>query len=792
MGRRLRRWLLAIGLGLAALVVTAAGAVGWLAWASLPQIEGEIELAGLKRPVRVLRDAHAIPHIEAGTVRDAYLAMGFLHGQDRLWQMEFNRLVGQGRLAELLGGAALPFDRFLRTLGLTHQAEAALGQASPATLALLQSYADGVNGAIAAYGVALPPEFLLLRHRPEPWRPVDTLLFQKLMALDLSLNWREELLRARLARRLTPGQLADLWPGAAPGSPVTMAALASLPLDRLAAALPVAPPPGTGSNVWVVDGSRTRSGLPLLANDPHLRLQLPGQWYLAHLEAPGLSVVGATLPSLPFVVLGRNRDIAWGFTNTGSDTQDLFVERVDPADPDRYLAPGGSEPFRRRGEAIAVRGAPAVTLDVRETRHGPVISDLVPADAAEQGHVLALAWTQLQGKDRTVEAGFAIGQARDWPSFVAAVEPYHGAQQNMAFADRRGTVGMISPGLVPVRRAGDGTLPVPGWTGEHDWLGTTPPGKLPRKVRPVGGLLLNANNRLVGDDYPYLLTHDWEPTLRASRLQTLLGDARALDADRFAAVQLDVVSPLAQGFLPYLLAIPPAGQREREMLAGLAGWDRAMRPDRPEPVLFSAWYRELSAAVYADELGPLFDDYRGLRPDFMRLVLARRPVWCDDVATAATETCPEQVARAFQRAVADLTARYGPDWRRWRWGEAHPAVLAHRPFEQSGFLRRWFSLLLPVGGDGSTVAVAHAGATRADVPFGAVHAAGYRAIYDLVAPDRSRWIAAVGQSGHPFSRHRRDMAAAWREGGHVAMTTRPDEYRRGAVGSLALLPAPPR
>jgi penicillin amidase len=792
MSRGLRRWPLAIGLGLTAIVAAAAGAVGWLAWASLPQVRGEIELAGLERPVRVVRDAHAIPHVEAGTVRDAYLAMGFLHAQDRLWQMEFNRLVGQGRLAELLGEAALPFDRFLRTLGLGRQAEAALAQTSPATLALLQAYADGVNAAIAGYGVALPPEFILLRHRPEPWRPADSLLFQKLMALDLSLNWRTELLRARLARRLTPDRLADLWPGVAAESPVTMAALAGQPLDRLAAALPAALPPGIGSNVWVVDGSRTRTGQPLLANDPHLRLQLPGHWYLAHLEAPGLSVIGATLPSLPFVVLGRNRDIAWGFTNTGSDTQDLFVERVDPADPNRYLAPEGSEPFRRRREAIAVRGGPAVTLDVRETRHGPVVSDLVPADATEQGHVLALAWTQLLGKDRTVEAGFAIGRARDWTSFVAAVEPYQGAQQNMAFADRRGTVGMISPGLVPVRRAGDGTLPVPGWDGGHDWVGTIPAGELPRQVRPAGGLLLNANNRLVGDAYPHLLTRDWEPALRASRLQALLGDAQDLDADRFARVQLDVVSPLAQEFLPYLLAVPPAGRREREMLAGLAGWDRAMRPERPEPLLFGAWYRELSEAVYADELGPLFDDYRGLRPDFMRLVLTQRPIWCDDVATPAAETCPEQASRAFERAVADLTARYGPDWRRWRWGEAHPAVLAHRPFEESGLLRRWFSLLLPVGGDGSTVAVAQTGATRAGISFGAVHAAGYRAIYDLAAPDRSRWIAAVGQSGHPLSRHRRDMAAAWREGDYVAMTTRPDEYRRDAVGSLALLPGRPR
>ena len=450
------RWLAGFALAVAAIAVMAGGGVAWLARASLPQLEGEVTLPGLRAPVTVVRDAHAIPHIAAQSEADAYMALGFVHGQDRLWQMEFDRLAGQGRLAEVLGAATLPHDRFVRTLGLAGSAERAAAGLDAASLVLLEAYAAGVNAAIAGYGFALPPEFLILRHHPEPWRPTDSVRFLKLMALDLSGNWRQELLRARLAQRLRPDQLDLLWPGLTQPGPVTMAALADLPLDRLAATLPEPPPAGIGSNVWVAAGPRTVSGRPLLANDPHLGLQMPGQWYLAHLEAPGLAVIGATLPGVPFVVLGRNRSLAWGFTNTGSDTQDLFVEQLDPAAPGRYLTPGGSEPFGLRMETILVRGGPPENMEARETRHGPVISDLVPAaDAlAGDGHVLALAWTQLQdhGPDTTLAAGFALGRAETADAFMAAAELYRGAQQNIAFATRSGSIGMISPGLVPIRR----------------------------------------------------------------------------------------------------------------------------------------------------------------------------------------------------------------------------------------------------------------------------------------------------------------------------------------------------
>ncbi len=786
----MRRWAARIGLGLLAIALLFAGTLVWLARASLPQIAGEVVVPGLEHAVTIVRDANGIPHVTAQSEADAYLAMGFLHGQDRLWQMEFNRLVGQGRLAEVLGEAALPADRYLRTLGLARAAEAALRQMTPRAAGLLTAYTAGVNAAIAGYGLALPPEFLILRHRPEPWRPVDSLLFQKLLALDLSSNWREELLRARLAQRLTPAQLDDLWPGQPPGAPTTMTALAGLPLEQLAGVLPDPPPPGIGSNVWVVDGRRTTSGLPLLANDPHLRLQMPGQWYLAQLTSPGLAVIGATLPGLPFVVLGHNQDIAWGFTNTGSDTQDLFVERVDPADPGRYLTPDGSAAFESRSEAIIVRDAAPVTLQVRATRHGPVLSDLVPAaaDLAGNDRVVALAWTQLGGTDTTLDAGFAIGRARDWPSFVAAAELYQGAQQNMAFASRAGDIGMISPGLVPVRRAGDGRMPVPGWTGAYDWIGTIPADELPRQAQPAAGMLVNANNRLVGDDYPHLLTWDWDPPLRAGRIEALLNAGQALDAERFAAIQLDITSPLAVEFLPYLLASPALGEARPELVAALAAWDRRMSPDRPEPLLFTTWYRELAAAIYADELGPLFPAFRGVRSDFLRRVLTRSQGWCDDIATPVVESCEQQTALAFARAVSGLEQEHGPDWRRWRWGDAHPAVLEHQPFEQSPALRDWFSTVVPIGGDSSTINVAHPGTTREGIAFGAVLGPGYRAIYDLADLDRSRWVAATGQSGHPLSPHYRDLTSAWQDGHYLPMTTRPESFHDQAEGVLQLKP----
>ena len=376
-------------------------AVGSCSWLSLPSYDGAETVTGLDAPVEIVRDANAIPHIYARSPRDSAFAMGYVHAQDRLWQLEMQRRIGSARLAEVVGEPGLETDRFLRTLGLYRVAERNFEALSPEVQAIYEAYAAGVNAWLETRSGLLPLEFQLLGHEPEPWRPADSLVWLKIMAWDLGGNFRDELLRARLADTLDAGQMRDLWaqhpddpapgPHAVPGATVS----ARIDYGALIASTPGVRASGLGSNSWAVSGDHTASGKPLLANDPHLRLEIPGVWYLAHVSTPEFEIAGATLPGLPFPLLGRNRHFAWGFTNTGSDVQDLFIERIDPGDPSRYLAPEGSLAFEVRTETIAVSSEDTVELVVRETRHGPVISDVVAESARflEEGHVLAFAWT---------------------------------------------------------------------------------------------------------------------------------------------------------------------------------------------------------------------------------------------------------------------------------------------------------------------------------------------------------------------------------------------------------------
>ena len=788
----MRRWLRRLCWGLLGLILlvgsVAAGGYLWLRQ-SLPQVEGEIRVTGLAAPVTVVRDRWAIPHIEAASLLDLGFAQGFVHAQDRLWQMEFQRRLGAGRLAEILGPAALPTDRFMRTLGLYRRAAAGLAHLAPATRARLEAYAAGVNAYLATRTGPLPLEFLVLRQREvEPWSPADSLVWLRVMALDLSVNYRDELLRARLARRLSQEQIADVWPDYPEGAPITLVELARrLPAAALAASLPPASDGAKGSNAWVLAGSRTATGAPLLANDPHLGLQAPGVWYLSRLQAPGLELVGASLPGVPGIVLGRNQSVAWGFTNTGPDTQDLFVERADPADPGRYLTPDGSAPFEVREEVVRVRGQAPASVEVRVTRHGPVLSDLMP-DAERlfgAGEAVALAWTGLAEDDRTLDALLGLNQAQDWPSFVAAARHVGSPMQNVLYADTAGHIGFIAPGRVPVRAQGDGRWPVPGWSGAYDWQGEIPFAALPRALDPPDGVIFNANNPIVPSAYPYLLTADWEASYRARRLEQLL-DGEAYDLAGFAAIQADQLSLLAGDLLPLLLEAEALSPAAATAIAELRTWDRVMRPDGRAPLLFAAWYRELSRLVYADELGELFAGFWGVRPRFMDRILKQRPGWCNDVATAEVETCAALAARALELALADLTRRFGADQAGWRWGTAHPARMGHALFEDQPLLAWLFDIAVPRGGDSTTVNVAHYAQRAERQPFASTHAATFRGLYDLADPARSRFVTSTGQSGSPLSPHYRDLTALWAAGGSVTIDRESPDGE--AIGRLRLLP----
>jgi penicillin amidase len=505
------------------------------------------------------------------------------------------------------------------------------------------------------------------------------------------------------------------------------------------------------------------------------------------LRSPEIELVGASMAGAPGVVLGHNGTTAWGFTNTGADVQDLFVERLDPEDPARYLVPGGTASFATREEIVRIKGAPAVTLTVRETRHGPVISDLVP-DAARlfQGNtVVALAWTALAEDDLAAQALFEIGLARDWRQFVEATRDLGAPMQNILYADTSGRIGFIAPGRVPLRRNSDGRWPVPGWTGAYDWDGQVPFDALPRALDPQDGVLFNANNRVVPEDYPYLLTADWEAPYRARRLAQLL-DAGTLGAQDFAAIQADELSLLAQDLLPVMLAAEPGGPGAADAMARLEAWDRVMRADAAEPLLFAAWYRELSRLIYADELGDMFEGFWGVRPQFMQRILTDRQVWCDDVRTRRVETCEQVAAAALDAALLDLARRFGDDPAAWRWGEAHLATMDHPLFEHQPLLDRLFNIRVASGGDSVTVNVGHFRPGDRRRPFASTHAAGYRVIYDLADLDRSSFVAATGQSGNPLSRHYRDFTDLWASGRGVAIERAPESYRQEAIGILQL------
>ncbi len=791
--RRFFRWLGWGALGLLGLLLLAAGAGYWWLLQSLPRIDGDIIVEGLDKPVTIVRDQHGIPYIEAANVEAGLFAQGFVHAQDRLWQMEFQRRVGAGRLAEIVGEAALPTDRFMRVLGLYRLAEASLNHLSDDSLAWLDAYATGVNAFLEQRSGPLPPEFLILRHTEiEPWTPADSLVWIKMMALDLSRNWQNELLRARLAKRLSADQIADLWPSYPDDAPITLAGLtADLPLDALAAVLPRGPEPGIGSNAWVVAGERSRTGAPLLANDPHLGLRMPGTWYLAHLKTPELELTGAGLPGVPGIVLGHNGQMAWGMTNTGPDTQDLFIERIDPNDPDRYLTPTGSEPFSVRDEVIRVKGTDQVTMTVRTTRHGPVLSDLVSnaKDILEGDQVLALAWTALVENDTSAETLFNLAKSKDWPGFVEATQGHHTPQQNVFYADKDGHIGFIAPGKVPVRKQGDGLWPVPGWTGEYDWIDVISFEDLPQEIDPASGMLLNGNNRIVTDDYPHLITAIWEPPYRARRIEAMLGDG-AHDVESFAAIQLDQRSLLATDLLPLMLDMTPASEVASNVAEDLNAWNRDMSLDAAEPLVFSAWYRTFSRLVYADELGPLFSSYWNIRPLFIAKILKEKPIWCDDQATETIERCSEMLSRALELALRELEERYGADRSAWRWGEAHPAHMEHPLFDGLPLLEDIFNIVIPTGGDSVTVNVGHYALWNEQAPFAVVQAASYRGLYDLADLDRSRFIAATGQSGNPLSSHYRDLGALWAAGETIQIKRAPEQDAGSVEGRLTLRSRP--
>jgi len=741
----------------------------WLQ-SSLPPLERSRTVEGVSAPVRIQRDAIGVPTILAASDHDAAFALGYVHAEDRLFQMDAQRRYGAGRLAEWFGRRALDADKMMRTLGLARAAERQLGELPEEVRAVLQAYAAGVNAYIADRRWALPPEYYLLRAQPEPWRAVDTLIWGKLMAWQLAANYRGELVRAKILEHVKPEEMPILYPGYPKDGPVILGAMApiyrSLPLATLLGLMPALEDPVRASNNWVVAGNRSASGKPILANDPHLGLDIPGVWYLVRLTTPAHQIEGGTMAGAPIVLVGHNERIAWGLTNTGSDVSDLFVEKLDSEDPSKYAAPDGARPFTTRTETIAVKNAPPVQLTVRETRHGPVISDLAgPAQpTARAGYVLALQASYLMDGDRTPQALWEMNRAVDWDSFASALEHFGAPEQNVVYADVGGHIGFLAPARVPTRGGGDGWLPSPGWTGEFDWTGWIPSDEMPRLLDPPTGRIVTANNKPVPDDFPYFLGRDWDEPYRARRIAALLDQRPQHSLDSMAAIQRDVHSPIADRLLPLMLATPAATPQARSAIERLKGWDRRMDKDKVEPLIFTAWLRDFNRIVFANRLGTAFDAYWSLHPEAIAGILTEHQDWCDDRILTAPKSCRDQLSFALLTALDELTAAYGTEMDDWRWGRAHPAAFNNRLLDAVPFVGRYLDASIPADGGQDTINRGGFTAPSATQPYQDTLGPGLRMVVDMADPDHARFMIVPGEAGNPFSEHYADLIRPWRDG----------------------------
>lgn len=742
-------------------------------------IKSSANLPGLTNRVTVSREPSGVVHIQAQNENDLFYTLGFMHASDRLWQMDFQRRLAQGRLSEVVGESTLQQDITNRTLGLYQAATSAYANLDPNTRNIINTYTNGIN-AYLALNRPLPLEFQILNYKPDPWQPVDVLGVVKLQSLVQSGNFQSELLRSRLISQGVPlSRIQEIFPPYTgdvtilrpqdvtkiPGLPASNPA--TLPqLDLSALALPVSDaslariassqllsPETFASNNWVVSGSRTTTGKPFLANDPHITLQIPSVWYAAHLEAPTYEAIGATFPGLPGVVIGRNNYISWGVTTTQADVQDLYALVENPNAPGQYIYRNQLRPYAVRYETIKVRGAADVILPVRESVYGPVISDALGIQQP-----LALQFVSLAPTDNTVTAFQGINRARNWNEFTTALQNYVAPIQNFVYADVNGNIGYYTPGRIPIRQAGhSGLLPIPG-TGQFDWQGFIPFNQLPQVLNPDSGYIVTANNRVAPSNYPYTISQEWAEPYRAERIRQLILSKPKLSLDDMQAIQLDQTTllyrdfqPILRQIQPILSSLNPVPTEALNWLNQLLNWDGNLRPDTRVGTVFEVWFNELTKFV-ARSIGlPVLEgNAQEPAPRFLLKALTLGdPALGGSVAQALTNA-----ALAFQGVVEGFRGNVP------QWGDIHQAVLKHPALP----IRRQ----VPYGGDRYTINVGPYNSTNFLMDR---NGPSYRQLIDLSNLERSRYIYPIGQSGRFFSPYFDNLLEPWRRGQYIGMRT---------------------
>ncbi|THD83072.1 penicillin acylase family protein [Aliigemmobacter aestuarii] len=818
------RWLLRLFTAAIVLAVLALAIVYVFLSRSLPDYAEEFALNGVTAPVEIVRTNANVPHIFGQTDADVFFALGFAHAQDRLWQMTLLRRTVQGRLSEVFGNRTLQIDELMRRLDLYNLALTSADVQDEYTKTALDAYARGVNAWIGQVNEGArgrgAPEFFFFTNEIAAWQPADSLAIIKLMALQLSGHVEAEVLRARVSLLLSDARLADILPDA-PGAGVAAlpdyASLvpgvpaSTLPLQRAGLDGPLSPvkplAQAGASNAWAAAPNRAAAAGSLLANDPHLGFTAPAIWYLARLELQSGGVIGGTIPGMPVILLGRSEALGWGLTSSYLDDQDIFIEEVNPENPEEYRTPDGWKPFVTRRSIIEVKDADPLTITLRWTDNGPVLPgthyDL--ASVTPAGHVTALSWTALSGADTSMTSAMRLMRAKSVAEAIEAGRLFMAPSQNLMLADQSG-VALQTIGAMPARdprHQSQGRMPSPGWLAENRWQGTLPYDRNPRFENPTSGILGNTNNKIVNRPFPDHVSHLWGDTQRIQRWLTLMQTREVHTRESFIEAQLDTVSFTARSLLPLIGADlwftgEPAAEGTPERLRQralelLAEWNGEMNEHLPEPLIYMAWLRALNDRLMRDEIGPLADEFTHTDPVLVERVFRNvdgAGVWCDVIQSSPIETCVDIARVALDEALIWLTERYGPNPESWRWGDAHQATHDHSVLGEVPMLKYFVNVRQSTSGGDNTLMRGRTSG-RDPEPFLNVHGAGYRGVYDFADPDSSVFIISTGQSGHPLSRHYDDLGVLWRRGEYIPMSLDPDLARAGAEGVTRIAPAAP-
>ena len=770
-------------------------------------ISGKRTIKSLGESVVITFDEADIPHIQAKSQADAYFALGYLHATERSWQMEMNRRIASGRLSEILGNDTVKIDRFVRTLGIKRAAERQFDRYPVSAKRLLQAYADGVNAGNTQLGWALPIEYFLTGSKPGHWSPTDSIAWMLMMAYDLGGNWQRELQRLELSKYLTTKQVWEVYPPYDADEPVSNVDFAKM--YREMGVFPPSPKPveskpqnlpatelgklehmggndGIGSNNWALSGKLSTTGKPLLANDPHLGLSVPAIWYFAHLEAPDLNVIGGTLPGIPAVVLGRTDKFAWSFTNTGPDVQDLYIEQIDPKNPGMYRGPDGLLPFKVRQEIIDIKGAPSFTFLVKETRHGPVISDsYAKAKRAidTDRYALALRWTALDIENQSVVGLLDINRSTDLEEFKQAVRKNYAPMQNIVMADTEGNIAFQAAGVAPKRILHQGlygVAPAPGWDKQYDWNGYVPFDQLPASNNPEQGWLATANQKIIAANDPNPLTGDWDLPARYDRIVDLIKAKNIHTVDDMKTMQGDTLSLASTPLLELFKSSQSTHPLASQAMDVIKNFDGDMKASSAGALIFNAWADQLTRQLFS-RLGYLFSENygaRNYRSPLLHQIKNPNSPWCDDPKTQSVESCQDASNKALDKALNYLSNEYGNDPKNWVWGKAHIAISEHRPFSKVPLIGGLFNIKTPFPGDSFSINVGRLELLQSKNPYETLQAPSLRTVYDLSDLENSFFIYQTGQSGWVQSKFYRNLNALWANNEYLPLKMKPEKVNR--------------